>query len=375
MLRLLFCLSCCFAMVTCLQAETTLSVGADLAFPKLKLKKPLALVWLPGEGDRRWAVEQDGTVRLVVGADPSEAPLALDLRGVVLTEGREEGLLHLAIHPDFANNGRVFVWCCVPGPRRNQLIEFRADPASGIIDPATSSVLLSIDDPANNHNGGTLVFGPDAKLYVSTGDGGAGGDPWGNGQNLGVLLGKVLRLDVDGKKPYAIPADNPFVDVRGARGEIWAYGLRNVWRMSFDRETGVLWGGDVGQNKVEEIDRIERGGNHGWNLREGKLDFKMKDNPGDLVEPVIDYPRNLGISVTGGYVYRGTAIPALVGWYVYGDFQTGRVWALRESADGSVENQELFAEPRRNISSFAEAPDGELYYTAFDGRIYRLVGK
>lgn len=344
------------------------------AFPALpKLKQPLDLCWIPGQTDRALVVEQPGTIRWIVGDETTaEAPLALDLRDLVLTKGREEGLLALTLHPKFVENGRLFVWCCVDNPRRNQLIEYRLPPGATAVDRASQAVLLSIDDPANNHNGGTLCFGPDGMLYVSTGDGGAGGDPWNNAQNLDSLLGKVLRLDVDGGKPYAVPKDNPFVGRSGAKPEVWAYGLRNVWRMSFDRETGVLWGGDVGQNKYEEVTRIEKGGNHGWKLREGKHDFKMIANPGPLVEPVHEYGRDLGISITGGFVYRGKAIPDLVGWYVFADFQTGRVWALT-TGDGPTRVIDL-GHPRHNISGFAQDPAGELYYTAFDGRIYRIVG-
>jgi glucose/arabinose dehydrogenase len=236
-------------------------------------------------------------------------------------------------------------------------------------------VLISVEDPYDNHNGGTTVFGPDSLLYQSLGDGGAGGDPLRSGQNLGSLLGKVLRIDVDHTDaglPYAIPKDNPFVGKAGARGEIWAYGLRNVWRMSFDSDTGDLWGGDVGQNAYEEIDLITKGGNFGWNVREGTHPFK---DGGDLkaIEPVIDYPRSMGISVTGGYVYRGKANPTLVGWYVYGDFQSGRIWALKRQENGETRNIELQGQGKMNISSFAQNRAGELFITAFDKKIYRLV--
>jgi len=350
------------------------AIVSEPAFPACTFTKPLALVWLPGPGERRLVVEQGGTVRLLAGPAPTSTSLALDVRAQVRTKGNEEGLLHLALHPHFADNGRVFVWCSVSDPRRNQLWELHMDPAGTTIE-ATPTVLLSIDDPADNHNGGTLCFGADSFLYVSTGDGGGGGDPWNNSQNLGVLLGKVLRIDVDGAKPYAIPSNNPFVGKAGARPEIWAYGLRNVWRMAFDRKTGVLWAGDVGQNMVEEVTLIEKGGNHGWNVKEGFRDFKPRQPADDapLIAPVYEYPRDRGVSITGGLVYRGKAIPALVGWYVYGDFASGRVWALKRRPDGTVDNRELLHQPHRMISSFAEDPAGEIYYTAFDGRIYRLV--
>ncbi len=362
-----------FLTMTLVAAERP-QVKSEQAFGDLSFTKPLAVVWLPGPGERRLVVEQAGAVRLVAGAAPVDKPLVLDWRGVVRTKHNEEGLLHLALHPNFAQNGRLFVWRCMGEPNRQELVELRMAGKGATIEAASAKVIIAVDSPADNHNGGTIAFGADGMLYLSGGDGGRGGDPWNHGQRLDVLHGKVLRLDVDQRgRPYAIPRDNPFVGRAGVRGEIWAYGLRNVWRMSFDRTTGLLWAGDVGQNTVEEVSVIEKGGNHGWNIKEGFRDFKPRAADGPLVAPVHEYDRKLGISITGGYVYRGSAIPALVGWYVYGDFQTGRVWALRQHDDSRVENIELFHDPRHNISSFAEDLNGELYYTAFNGRIYRLV--
>ena len=235
---------------------------------------------------------------------------------------------------------------------------------------------MEIGQPYSNHNGGQVTFGPDGYLYVGLGDGGSGGDPRGHGQNLRTLLGTILRIDVsalDETGSYAVPPDNPFVGVQGARPEIWAYGLRNPWRFSFDRETGDLWTGDVGQNKLEEIDIIKPGANYGWNIMEGTSCFR---GPGcgsdDLEPPVAEYGRDGGCSVTGGYVYRGPRLPSLVGAYLYGDFCTGNIWALRH--DGSqVVDQALIADTDLQISSFAEGPDGEVYILSFTGEIARLA--
>ena len=218
------------------------------------------------------------------------------------------------------------------------------------------------------------MFGPDGFLYLSPGDGGGGGDPYDSGQRLDTLLGKILRIDVDRQDPglaYAIPPDNPFVGRAGARGEIWAYGIRNVWRMGFDRANGELWAGDVGQNKWEEVDVIVKGGNYGWNRREGAHDFKPGPG-GPFIEPVAEYGRELGISITGGYVYRGAAIPDLVGAYVYADFQSGRIWGLRRRA-GQAPAIRQIAWPKVMIASFAEDAQGELYCASFDGAIWKLV--
>ncbi len=344
------------------------------AFPALEFERP---VFLTQAGDgRMFVVEQGGRI-LVFPDDPrvSQATVYLDLRDRVRTEHNEEGLLALAFHPRFASNGWFFVFYSASGPRRGVLSRFRADPEH----PeralrASETVLLEAPKHWGNHNGATLLFGPDGSLYLSLGDGGSAGDPFNAAQNLGSLLGKILRLDVDheaGGRPYAIPADNPFADVPGARPEIWAYGLRNVWRMSFDRASGELWAGDVGQNRWEEIDRIVRGGNYGWRLREGRHEFKSGRATVPLIDPVLEYGREQGACVVGGYVYRGTRLRRLVGAYVYADYVTGNVWALRAQGDSVLAQRRILAQPR-NIASFGEGADGELYLCAFDGRIYRL---
>jgi quinoprotein glucose dehydrogenase len=231
---------------------------------------------------------------------------------------------------------------------------------------ASEKVILEVDQPYGNHNGCMLVFGPDAYLYLTFGDGGAAADPHGHGQDLGTLLATCLRIDIDNEdkgKPYAIPKDNPFVDKQGARPEIWAYGLRNLWRMSFDRETGTLWGGDVGQNEYEEIDIIVKGGNYGWNKREGTHPFRRGEKSDEMIDPVFEYGRDKGLSITGGYVYRGKLQPKLAGLYIFADYGMGRIWGIDyDYKDGKVKSTELLGHfPAATISSFGEDAAGELY--------------
>ncbi len=242
-------------------------------------------------------------------------------------------------------------------------------------DPASEVILLRIPQPFANHNGGALAFGPDGYLYIGTGDGGSGGDPQGNGQSVNTLLGKILRLDVDGGEPYAVPADNPFAGSGGGAPEIWAYGLRNPWRIAFDGPTGDLYIGDVGQNRWEEIDVVPAGApggaNFGWNVREG-LHAYAGDSSAGLVDPAAEYSHDLGCSVTGGVVVRDPALPAWDGTYLYGDYCSGRVWGLRRSADGAWLNGPLF-ETGVSISSFGEGSDGRVYLLDYAGTIYRLA--
>jgi glucose/arabinose dehydrogenase len=240
-----------------------------------------------------------------------------------------------------------------------------------VFDTESEEVLLEIPEPYWNHNGGTVLFGPDGMLYLAVGDGGAANDPHDYGQDLSSLLAKVLRIDVSssqGDLPYSIPSDNPFVDDKGARGEIWAYGLRNIWRMSFDSKTGKLWAGDVGQNKWEEIDIVERGGNYGWNIREGRHPFR-RARDGDatqLIDPVAEYRHRDGLSVTGGYVYRGSKYPQLVGVYLYADYAYGTVWGLRDLGKSYSEPKVVLKKGGSLISSFGESNAGELYATTFE---------
>ena len=277
----------------------------------------------------------------------------------------------------------AYVWYSTRRPRQTILSRFKTD-VLGRMDDKSEEQLLKVDQPYWNHNGGTVVFGPDGMLYLSIGDGGSANDPLNHGQNLGTLLGTVVRLDVSKKgetTPYAIPEDNPFVGTEGARGEIWAYGLRNIWRMSFDPKTGELWAGDVGQNKWEEVDVITRGGNYGWNAREGAHPFRP-DNAAEgvkLIEPIAEYGRSEGGSITGGEVIRQEGSP-WDGVYLYADYMSGRMWGLRRLEDGTVKVGEVLRGARKPVSSFGRGSDGELYVAAFvapyqsKGRIYRLVG-
>ncbi len=328
---------------------------------------------------RLYVTEQAGRVRLIVAGRLEREPW-LEITDRV-KDGGECGLLGLAFHPDFARNGRFFVNYTTTrrGSLETVVAEFHAPPGAAKADASSERVLLTLAQPYSNHNGGQITFGPDGMLYIATGDGGAGGDPEQAGQSLETLLGKMLRLDVDGESTeglaYRIPPDNPFIATPKARPEIWAWGLRNPWRFSFDRKTGLLWAADVGQNKWEEINLLEKGKNYGWSAREGRHDFKPERAVGPMVDPIKEYGREQGLSVTGGYVYRGKAFPKLDGLYFYADFASRRLWALRCEGPGQpvtldVEIMQLPFNP----SAFGEDRDGELYLLGYDnGRVYRMV--
>ena len=340
----------------------------------------------PDDGTgRRFVVEQPGRIAILRedgGIDPEPF---LDITDLVESGGSEQGLLSVALHPAFAENGEFFVGYTAQageGAGDNTIARYRVSADSpDRADPASGEILLALPDPFPNHNGGLVMFGPDGFLYAGFGDGGAGGDPLGNGQNPQALLGKILRLDVDadpGEAPYAIPADNPFADGAVARPEIWASGLRNPWRFSFDRETGDLWTADVGQNQIEEVNRqpaASAGGeNYGWDLTEGTACFSEDAcSTAGLTLPVVEYTHDFGCSVTGGYVYRGDSVPALRGVYLYADYCTGLLWGLGQDADGAwVASASI--ETGLNISSFSEDASGELYATDLGGTIYRVTG-
>jgi uncharacterized repeat protein (TIGR03806 family) len=345
------------------------------AFPSLSFSGPLFLTHAPGDRDRLFVLEQRGTIQVFANSGATTTKKTfLDIQARVL-DGGERGLLGLAFDPDYATNGFFYVYYSATTTtsgmnHRSIVARYRVsatDPDAA--DPASESILLQFDQPFGNHNGGCLGFGPDGHLYIASGDGGSGGDPQGNGQKLTTLLGKILRVTTSG----GVAAGNPFAGMGGGvRGEIWAYGLRNPWRFSFDRDTGDLWCGDVGQGALEEIDLIVEGGNYGWNIFEGDRNY---DNPGGIDinttdRPVHVYGRSLGASVTGGYVYRGGDVPSLRGAYVYGDFISGNIWALVHDGTGVVSNT-LIADIQ-NPASFGEDADGELFICSFDGSIYRL---
>jgi len=353
----------------------------ERAYPHLSYQRMVQLAFPDDGSERMFIVTQEGRVFLASRneADTTPAALFLDIRDRVDDTGNEEGLLGMALDPDFAHSGAFYLYYTQGSPRPSRLSRFTVsatDRSRG--DPASEQVLLEVPEPFRNHNGGALLFGPDGYLYLGLGDGGGGGDPQGNGQKLTTLLGKVLRLDVRGSSDgrYRVPPDNPFVGRGGGvREEAWAYGLRNPWRMSFDRATGQLWAGDVGQDNWEEIDLVVKGGNYGWNIMEGSHCYPPSRTTCDmagLIRPLTEY-RNDGAncSVSGGYVYRGRRLPSLFGAYVYGDYCSGRIWALRHDGERVTEQRELADSPLR-IVSFAEDPEGELLMLSFDDRIYRL---
>ena len=342
---------------------------------------PLFLTAPPGDNARLFVVEKTGRIRIVKNGSLLITPF-LDLSAKV-SNGSEQGLLGLAFHPDYATNGRFVVnYTNTSGDTR--VAVYRVTANADVADPASEQVILAIDQPFSNHNGGMVVFGPDRKLYVGMGDGGSGGDPQGNGQNRSVLLGKILRLEVSGTGQASVPADNPFVGQAGVRPEIWSYGVRNPWRFSFDRLTRDLYIADVGQNAHEEIDastsatQFGRGLNYGWNRMEGAACFSPSSNcdQSGLTLPVLDYTHSDGCSVTGGYVYRGDAVPAIKGLYFYADYCQGWVRSFKLSG-GSATEQHDWTElrPGGQITSFGEDARGELYVMISSGRVFRFAAR
>jgi uncharacterized repeat protein (TIGR03806 family) len=348
-------------------------LALEPAFGQLRFERPVFLGTAPGDS-RLFVVEQHGAV-WAVDQQSGERSLFFDISDRVTRIGNEEGLIGLAFHPNYAENGRIFVhYSATKSGPRGVVAELRRLP-DGSVD-TNERLILEQPQPYRNHNGGMLAFGPDGYLYIGFGDGGSAGDPASHGQNLGTWLGSILRIDVDtrsNEKAYAIPPDNPFVAIEGARPEIWALGLRNPWRFSFDRATGRLWVGDIGQNAFEEIDIVERGGNYGWKTFEGPAPYapEVELAHGSHAQPVAHYGRDEGQSVTGGYVYRGEGMPGLQGVYVFGDFETGLVWGL--FPDGPRWERRLLLDSRLQIASFGEDQRGELYLCTFDGRIHKLV--
>lgn len=379
------------AVIPGAEVDTTpLGISIEPAFPKLKWAgwtpetedgrpNPLRPILLTHAGDgsnRIFIIEQRGVIYSFQNdQNASEAKVFLDIRDRVQYDDRsnEEGLLGLAFHPKFKETGELFVFytpkLAKGGSRENLVSRFKVSADNPNQGDKTSEqpIYRYKNRPFWNHDGGTICFGPDGFLYITHGDGGAGSDPFDNGQNLMSPLGKVLRIDINNQgegKPYAIPADNPFVGRQDALPEIWAYGLRNIWRMAFDRETGQLWAGEVGQNLYEEINIIVKGGNYGWNRRESFHPFGAKGvgvNP-DMIDPIWEYHHEVGKSITGGHVYRGTRIPELQGKYIYGDYVSNKVWALTydEQQKRVVANQPI-PDRGRPIFSFGEDEKGEVY--------------
>jgi glucose/arabinose dehydrogenase len=372
--------------------ETPLSVEPVVAFANLKWSgwqaegedgkaAPLRPILLThaGDGSNRIFVPQQQGIIHVFKEDSKETKVFLDLskKVVYIDKENEEGFLGLAFHPKYKSNGEFFVYYTTQNaPHTTVVSRFKVSKTNpDKADLASEEELLVVTHPFWNHKGGTICFGPDGFLYITIGDGGAGNDPHGNGQNLQSLLGKIHRIDVDRKDAglkYGIPKDNPFVGRLAnnqpiARPEIYAYGLRNVWRMSFDRQTGQLWAADVGQNLWEEIDLITKGGNYGWNLREGKHEFapNITSNSPGLIEPVWEYNHDVGKSITGGSVYRGKKLPELAGHYLYADYVTGRLWGLKydEAKKAVVANRPIpYKGAALPVISFGEDEAGEAYF-------------
>ena len=376
---------------TCIAGDRpsqTVSLATERAFPNLSFSSPILMVQAPGDNSRWFVVEQGGRVLKFANQDSvASAQTFIDITSRV-TSGGEAGLLGMAFHPGFPADPRVYLSYTSTGSSLvSRISEFRTRDGGATLDPASEVMLLSIAQPASNHNGGNIAFGPDGFLYIGFGDGGSGGDPWGaigNGQNLQTLLGKLLRIDIGGSTgavPYRIPAGNPYAGNAlcntgtGTQNcpEIYAYGLRNPWRWSFDRVSGELWLADVGQNTTEEIDRITAGGNYGWRCFEGTNPYNATcgANAGSSLPPIAQYSHTVGQSVTGGYVYRGSAIPALVGRYVFGDFVSGRIWHIARDTTPTLTVTTGF-DSNHSISSFGQGADGELYVVNYGGSLHRL---
>jgi len=328
----------------------------------------------PTGDDRLFVVEQVGLVSIIRDGQRLATPF-LDIRDRVRMDG-EQGLFSIAFHPDYATNGRFFVsYTGLDGDSRLERWAVSGDPDRA--DPASDRLLLEISQPRSNHNGGQIAFGPDRMLYASFGDGGGGGDPFGNGQDPGTLLGTILRLDVDAADPFAIPPDNPFVGIGGFRDEIWAWGLRNPWRFSFDLTEEVIYVADVGQSDFEEVNAAPAsaaGLNYGWNTMEAAHCFGAATcNMAGLTLPVVEYDHDDGCSVVGGFVYRGAALADLAGHYFYSDFCTGFLRSFRLEGGVATEERQWDVGDLGRSLSFGEDAAGELYVLSLNGRIYRLV--
>lgn len=366
------------------------AVATERHFAALAFSQPLGMLQAPDDSSRWFVLQKTGQVRVFASAPDTTSflPDFIDLAAATnLNTSSEGGLLGMAFHPDYASNGEVFLsWTEGNSPMTSVVARFQVNAGGDTLDVGSREDLLRLEQDFSNHNGGHIAFGPDGYLYIGFGDGGNGGDPLSRAQDTRNLLGAMLRIDVDGVAPYAIPPDNPFAGsalcpsdpdlASNACPEIFAWGLRNPWRFSFDADTGALWAGDVGQNAFEEVDRIERNGNYGWDCREGANDFGSPAascaTATGLIDPVHEYPRSQGTSVTGGYVYRGNEIPALVGSYVFADYGSGRVWRLVDDGAGGYDD-ELLLDSGLSIASFGQGNDNELFLVDIGGSLHRLV--
>lgn len=371
------------ALVSLLACDSELtppagSIQVERVFPDLSFQEMTNLVQPDDTSSLIFVTEQRGVIYAFSASNSQQADTFLDITDRVNRGGNEEGLLGLAFDPDYQGNGYFYVYYSAADPSRSVLSRFSLDQENtDVADPQGEVIIMEVEQPFSNHNGGQLAFGPDGYLYIGLGDGGGSGDPQGNGQNLGTVLGSILRIDVSGLSApgdYEIPTDNPFVSTEGARAEIWAFGLRNPWRFSFDFETGLLWAGDVGQNLWEGIDIITKGANYGWNTMEGSHCYSpaIGCNQSGLTLPIVEYAHSQGCSVTGGYVYRGDQIAYLQGYYIYGDYCSGNIWALAYH-DNVVTENILLTESGLSITSFGEDLAGNLYILDRQGGIYTLV--
>ena len=375
--------------------SNVLGIEVQRAFPSLRFDLPVVITNANDGSDRIFVAAQKGKIHTFANdSSVTQTKIFLDLESRVMYKDteNEEGLLGFAFHPDYKENGQFLVYYTVrDAPHTSVISRFqvsKTDPNRA--DAHSEEELMRIKQPFWNHNGGTIKFGPDGYLYIGLGDGGKRDDPFGHGQNLTTLHGSILRIDVDQKDPglaYAIPGDNPFVDTvvtvdgqeKPARGEIWAHGLRNVWRLSFDRKTGTLWAADVGQDIWEEVNIIQRGGNYGWNLREGRHRFLAQGaGPSkDLIEPIWEYHHDVGKSITGGMVYRGSRLPQLQGAYICADYVSGNLWALRydEERKQVTDINSIPTENNPPIMTFGEDEAGEIYFSTRFGMLFQLVSK
>jgi glucose/arabinose dehydrogenase len=354
-------------------------INLEIAFPNLSFTRPVDLQHAEDNSNRIFVVEQRGIISVFNNSSStSNKSIFLDIEHKVRDNGNEEGLLGLAFHPDYENNGFFYINYTASNPRRTIISRYNVsylNPDSALVD--SELILIEINQPYSNHNGGQIAFGPDGYLYIALGDGGSAGDPLNNGQDLTTLLGSILRIDVNLRQDtlhYAIPGDNPFLgNNSGFREEIYAFGLRNPWRFSFDVITGTLWAGDVGQYLYEEIDIIESGKNYGWRVMEGFHCFFPPtgcDTVG-LTMPLLEYDHGEGQSVTGGYVYRGNKVPELYGKYIYADYVNGKIFFIEYDGVNPMINN-LILDTSLLIASFGVDQYNELYICSFDGKIYKF---
>jgi glucose/arabinose dehydrogenase len=408
----LFVILLLLAAVAACPAQDLPKIELQPAFPQLKIDRPVWLSEAPDGSGRIFIVYQAGRIMIVKkGSDGSDAKEFFNIENRHPYFQNEDGLMSIAFHPGFKTNGLFYVYYNQENPAdqdskplnfpyRSVISEFKVsanDPDKA--DMGSERILFQVPQPFWNHKGGELAFGPDGYLYLGLGDGGLGGDPFGSGQSTTTLLAKMLRIDVNSRGTdgrgrrshelqYGIPSDNPFVhDGNGVRQEIFAYGLRNPWRYSFDRQTGDLWVGDVGQDLWEEVDIVTNGGDYGWSVREGTHPYKPGPAGAQYAGPVIEYPHrsnmqseamfpdhSIGLCVIGGYVYRGNKYPALDGVYIYGDASLGTIWGLRYDRDAhKVTAHGTLLNQKKNINSFGEDADGELYVLTIDGPIYSIT--